>query len=225
MKNKKSASANLENKRIIFFQIGIILSLALALTAFEWRSYDEYTIEIQEAESEFVEELDIPATVIPEKPKPIPRAVTVIIINDEEPIIEEEELVFVFETNPEQIFEKWSEEIVEEEIIEDPIPILDLDEMPEFPGGYSALMRFLAKNIKYPTMAVETGVQGRVYVSFVVEKDGSITDVKMSRGIGGGCDEEAIRVVKLMPRWKPGKQHFMPVRVQYSLPVRFILQN
>jgi protein TonB len=86
------------------------------------------------------------------------------------------------------------------------------------------LYSYLGNNIKYPVMAKESGIQGKVYVTFVVERDGSITDVKVLRGIGGGCDEEAVRVVASMPRWKPGKQRGKPVRVQYNLPVRFTLQ-
>ncbi|MEN8225218.1 MAG: energy transducer TonB, partial [Bacteroidota bacterium] len=86
------------------------------------------------------------------------------------------------------------------------------------------LYAYLGNNIKYPVMAKESGIQGKVYVTFVVETDGSITDVKVLRGIGGGCDEEAIRVVSTMPKWKPGKQRGKPVRVQYNLPVRFTLQ-
>ena len=85
-------------------------------------------------------------------------------------------------------------------------------------------MAFLGKNIKYPALAKESGIQGRVFINFVVEIDGSITDVKVLRGIGGGCDEEAVRVVESMPKWKPGKQRGKPVRVSYNLPVKFTLQ-
>jgi len=96
--------------------------------------------------------------------------------------------------------------------------------MPEFPGGEGALHQYLAENIKYPQMAKESGIQGRVFVTFVVERNGKVTDVKVLRGIGGGCDEEAIRVVQNMPSWTPGKQRGKPVRVQFNLPVKFTLQ-
>ena len=86
------------------------------------------------------------------------------------------------------------------------------------------LYKYLAENIKYPQMAKESGIQGRVFVTFVVEKDGRVTDVRVLRGIGGGCDEEAIRVVQNMPKWTPGKQRGKSVRVQYNLPVKFTLQ-
>ncbi|MEI6898243.1 MAG: energy transducer TonB [Bacteroidota bacterium] len=99
-----------------------------------------------------------------------------------------------------------------------------VEEQPGYPGGDEARIRFLQENIKYPEEAKELGTQGKVFVTFVVEMDGSITDVRVLRGIGSGCDEEAIRVVKSMPRWVPGKQRGQPVRVQFNLPIKFTLQ-
>jgi len=95
--------------------------------------------------------------------------------------------------------------------------------MPDFPGGDSTRLRFLSENINYPTLAREAGIQGVVYVTFVVEKNGQIRNVKVLRGIGGGCDEEAVRVVESMPNWIPGKQRNVPVRVQFNMPIRFVL--
>lgn len=86
-------------------------------------------------------------------------------------------------------------------------------------------MKFLRDNIKYPQIARESGIQGTVYVTFVVEKDGRVTDIRVLRGIGGGCDEEAVRVIKAMPRWQPGKQRGKPVRVQFNMPIKFTLQG
>ncbi len=85
-------------------------------------------------------------------------------------------------------------------------------------------MEYIARNIKYPAMARESGIQGRVFVNFVVEPNGSVSNVKILRGIGGGCDEEAIRVVEAMPKWTPGRQRGKAVRVSFNLPVRFTLQ-
>ena len=99
-----------------------------------------------------------------------------------------------------------------------------VEEQPGYPGGEEARIGFLQQNIKYPEEAKELGIQGRVFVTFVVEVDGSITDVRVLRGIGGGCDEEAVRVVKAMPKWVPGKQRGVPVRVQFNLPIKFTLQ-
>ena len=99
-----------------------------------------------------------------------------------------------------------------------------VEEQPGYPGGDEARIKYLQENIKYPEEAKELGVQGKVFVTFVVEVDGSITDVRVLRGIGSGCDEEAIRVVKSMPKWVPGKQRGVPVRVQFNLPIKFTLQ-
>ena len=99
-----------------------------------------------------------------------------------------------------------------------------VEEMPSFPGGEVKLFEFLQRNIKYPPVARENGIQGRVYVNFVVDKEGKIKDAKIVRGIGGGCDEEALRVVRAMPDWKIGKQNGRPVSVLYNLPINFTLK-
>ena len=98
-----------------------------------------------------------------------------------------------------------------------------VEKMPEFPGGPDGLSNFLTKNIKYPSKALKKGVEGKVYAQFIVEKDGSVSDIKIIRGIGSGCDEETIRVIKLMPNWTPGAQRGKPVRVRFVLPVAYLL--
>lgn len=102
-------------------------------------------------------------------------------------------------------------------------PFSMVEEMPEFPGGQQALFAYIGKELKYPEQAIEDGIEGVVFVTFVVEADGKITGVKVIRGIGGGCDEEAVRVVRGMPNWKPGKQRGEAVRVKYNLPIRYKL--
>lgn len=118
--------------------------------------------------------------------------------------------------------------VVEEtvnEVIEQQAPILTIVElMPSYDGGETAMYEWLGNNIKYPQVAKETGITGTVIVTFVVEKDGSITGVQVLKDIGGGCGEEAVRVVKNMPKWKAGKQNGVPVRVQFNLPIRFTLE-
>ena len=99
-----------------------------------------------------------------------------------------------------------------------------VEDMPEFPGGEQAMMDFVSKNVVYPQEAQEKGISGRVFVSFIVEKDGSVSNVKVMRGIGGGCDEEAVRVISGLPKWKPGKMKGKPVRVSYMMPITFRLQ-
>lgn len=96
-------------------------------------------------------------------------------------------------------------------------------ERPQFPGGNDALDKFIKNNLRYPVIAKENRIEGKVYVSFVVEKDGKLTDIKVMRGLGNGCDEEAIRTINLMPKWTPGKQEGKNVRVRYVLPISFKL--
>lgn len=111
------------------------------------------------------------------------------------------------------------------QVIEQAAPILTIVElMPGFDGGEEAMYKWLANNMKYPQVAKENSISGNVVVTFVVEKDGSITGVQVLKDIGGGCGDEAVRVVKSMPRWKPGKQNGVPVRVQFNLPIRFTLE-
>ena len=100
-----------------------------------------------------------------------------------------------------------------------------VDVYPEFPGGMDGWAKYIQKNLRYPSMASENGVQGKVFLSFVVEKDGTITDVKVTRGIGYGCDDEAMRVIKKSPRWKAGMQNNLPVRVRYNMPISYMMQN
>jgi TonB family protein len=99
-----------------------------------------------------------------------------------------------------------------------------VEEMPQYPGGEQAMMDFVSKNVVYPKEAQEKGISGRVFVSFIVEKDGSVNEVEVKKGIGGGCDDEAVRVIKAMPKWKPGKMKGKPVRVSYMMPITFRLQ-
>lgn len=125
-------------------------------------------------------------------------------------------------------------DIKPEIIIEKPVDIIEdpetkpaeiiVEEMPLFPGGDTERLKFLAANILYPTQATENGIQGTVYFQFIIDSKGNITDVKILRGIGGGCDEEALRVIKMMPQWKPGRQNGRTVRVLYNMPVVFKIQ-
>jgi protein TonB len=97
--------------------------------------------------------------------------------------------------------------------------------MPEYPGGVNEMIKFLGENIKYPPTAKEKGISGTVYITFIVEKNGLVSNVNVLRGIGAGCDEEAIRVIKMMPKWKPGTQRGQAVRVQYNVPIKFTLDE
>lgn len=210
----------------MFMQIGMIISLLIAWLAFEHKSYDKREIDpsLLNREVTIDEEMVEITKQDEQKPQPmeVPKQTTQLeIVQDD---VEVEDIEINAEVEQNEVLEEYvAPEVVEEEVVEQEIFKI-VEEMPAFPGGEAKLMEYVAKNVKYPQIARETGVQGRVYVNFVVEPDGSVSNVSVLRGIGGGCDEEAIRVVKNMPKWKPGKQRGKAVRVSYMLPVNFKLQ-
>lgn len=210
----------------MFMQIGMIISLLIAWLAFEHKSYDKREIDpsLLNREVTIDEEMVEITKQDEQKPQPmeVPKQTTQLeIVQDD---VEVEDIEINAEVEQNEVLEEYvAPEVVEEEVVEQEIFKI-VEEMPAFPGGEAKLMEYVAKNVKYPQIARETGVQGRVYVNFVVEPDGSVSNVSVLRGIGGGCDEEAIRVVKSMPKWKPGKQRGKAVRVSYMLPVNFKLQ-
>jgi len=126
------------------------------------------------------------------------------------------------EINQDDLNRSTNNVTTDEEVLETPIFTV-VEEIPYYIGGDEAKIKFLTENIKYPQSAKEKKIQGTIYVTFVIDETGKVTDVRVLRGIGGGCDEEAIRVVELMPPWKPGKQSGKPVRVQFNMPIRFTL--
>lgn len=224
MEIKKNPKVDLENKKGIFFQVGLIIALVVVFAAFEYKSYDKTTIDLASRIVEDIAEEIIPITEQKVKPPPPPPPKQVIKINIVEDDVEvEDELDIDVEADDETVIEEYIPEEEEEEIGEEEI-FQVVENQPEFPGGMSELYVFLRENVKYPPIAKESGIQGRVFVNFVVEKNGSISNVKVLRGIGGGCDEEAIRVVNSMPKWNPGKQRGKPVRVSFNLPIKFTLQ-
>ena len=226
MEEKKSPKADLEGKKLMFIQIGMIISLFIAWLAFEHKSYDKREIDPSLLNREVVvdEEMVEITKQEEQKPQPVemPKQTTQLEIVEDDVEVEDIEINAEVEQN-EVIEEYVAPEVVEDEVVEQEIFKI-VEEMPSFPGGEAKLMEYVGKNVKYPQIARETGIQGRVFVNFVVEPDGSVSNVTVLRGIGGGCDEEAMRVVKNMPKWKPGKQRGKPVRVQYMLPVNFRLQ-
>ena len=224
MELKKNPEADLEKRKSSLRWMGIMAAMALMLVSFEWKTFDEAVAGLGDYKADLVEDEIVPISFQqpPPPPPPPPQEATILdIVEDDEDV--EEDLVTddqtVDETTEIEFIEETAEDVMEEEIF------TIVQDMPSFPGGDGAMLSYLGKNIKYPTLAKESGIQGTVYVTFVVEKDGAVSNVKVLRGIGGGCDEEAIRVVKSMPRWTPGKQRGKPVKVQYNLPCRFVLQG
>ncbi len=224
MEQRKSDKANLETKRTVFLEIGFILALALVFSAFEYKSYDKVEYTNIERTVDDVQEEIIPITeqkVKPPPPKPPPSVTIINVVEDDVEVEDDIEIDIDFD---EDVAMDEFQFVQEEEEIEEQHIFLVVENMPEFPGGEASMYKFIGKNIEYPRMAKESGISGRVFVTFVVERDGSVTDVQILRGIGGGCDEEAIRVIKMMPKWTPGKQRGKPVRVQYRMPIKFTLQ-
>lgn len=226
MEVKKSEKADLEKRKGLYMEIGLVCTLALLLFAFEWKSYKSVDLELVNRAAVVVEEEVIIQTdqSLPPPPPPPPSISTEIEIVEDTKVIENEVEINVEADEKTVIQEYVAPVFVEEAVVEEEIFQI-VEEMPAYPGGDEARMSYLSKNLKYPVLAMESGIQGTVYIGFVVEKDGSVTDVKVARGIGGGCDEEAVRVVKAMPKWTPGKQRGKSVRVRYSVPIRFSLGN
>lgn len=224
-RSKKTEKADLENKKGIFFEIGLIISLALILFAFEWKSYDTSLSFISDRiGKEIIDELpQITKVSLPEPKIPKPTTIFKPVENTTKDV---KDILIDVEVKPDE------PNIDYPPIAPTPEPEVDenvlftaVQENPEYVGGEEARIMFLRKNIVYPQIAREANIQGTVYITFVVEKTGEITNVKLERGIGGGCDEESIRVTKAMPKWKPGKQREKPVRVQYTVPIKFVLSN
>ncbi|HAH59299.1 MAG TPA: energy transducer TonB [Bacteroidales bacterium] len=225
MEAKKSPKADLERKRTVFVQIGMIISLALILLAFEWKTYDVEQTQIAARQAENVEEEMIEITQQnkpPPPPAPPPTTTLINIVQDDVEVLDDI-IIDAEATQFTEIPTYTPPAVVEEEEVAEAEIFTVVEDQPSFPGGDEARIRFLQENIKYPQMARESGIQGTVYVTFVVEKNGAVTDVRVLRGIGGGCDEEAVRVIKAMPRWNPGKQRGKPVRVQFNMPIKFTL--
>ena len=229
MEAKKTPKADLEKRRGLYLEIGLVVIMAVVLAAFEKKSYDEEQIEVvQRTANDEVEDVIIQTQQeeLPPPPPPEQPEVTTdlnVIEDDAESDKEMDMSTFTRQeeaTNIEITPVKIEEE--EEEAEDEIFQVVEND--PEFPGGAEAMYKYLAQNIKYPQLARENNITGRVYHQFVVEKDGSVTNVKVMRDIGGGCGAEAVRVVKSMPKWTPGKQRGKAVRVYYQIPVNVSLR-
>lgn len=229
MEIKKTPKADLENKKSTWLLVGYVIVLAFMFIAFEWTKRD-IKIDTSQAITDLVfEEEIIPITEQPEQAAPPPPpaappiAETLTIVEDDADV--EETTIATSEETNQAVEIKYVPVAVEEEEPEEQTIFEVVEQMPEFPnGGMAGLMQYLSKNIKYPTIAQEGGTQGRVTVQFVVNRDGSIVDAKVLRGVDPYLDKEAIRVISSMPKWKPGMQRGKAVRVKYTVPVMFRLQ-
>jgi protein TonB len=226
MKTKKTEKANLENKKGYFFLFGLAISLGAVLLAFEWKQPVQKPVDL--GATSFVEPdfVYIPPTSVQSEPLPpkiVAPEIFKLVANDSETEID----LDGFDTEPDGsiidfdklVFVSKDDEIDKEEKI-----FIVVEEMPEFPGGELALRNYLSNAIQYPVVAQENGIKGKVYVSFVIDETGNIAGVDLLRGVDNSLDNEALRVVRSLPKWKPGKQAGKPVKVRYTVPIQFELQ-
>lgn len=225
METRKTKRADLEKKRPVFLQLGFIVALGAALAAFEWKTPDTGTIVLPPRTTGVIEQEITP--VIIEK-KEAPKPVNTTQLKQVSDLIEDlPDIEIKTEADPDDMVlpEIYKPVLPDEPEDQNNDPFVVVEIMPEFPGGIAALHAYLSKNIEYPRMAREAGISGIVYLSFVVGTDGKLSDISVLRGVGGGCTEEAIRVVKAMPAWKPGIQRSKAVKVKMTLPISFKLVN
>ena len=225
MQVKKSEKASLENDKLVYVLMGLVFVLSLVYVALEWTEREVTKYEVTDTEFLFEEEVEIQQTSQETPPPPPPPAVQEVeVLNVVEDNVETESIEVNTEETEQEVVIAAPSEVVEEPE-EDEVVFVVVESMPEFPGGQQALFKYLSENVKYPVIAQENGIQGRVICQFVVNKDGSIVDVEVVRSGGDpSLDKEAIRVIKSMPKWKPGKQRGKAVRVKYTVPVNFKLQ-
>lgn len=228
MELKKNPKADLENRRGLYLEIGLVVILVAALVAFNVKSYDkEEKVQFEREASAEQEEIIIQTQqdeLPPPPPPEQPEVTTEFEVVEDDAEVKNELVVNAEVTEETKNIEITPVKIEEEEEEEEQQIFTVVENDPEFPGGQEAMYKYLGQNIKYPQLARDNNITGIVYVTFVVERDGSITGCKVLRDIGGGCGQEAIRVVKSMPRWTPGKQRGKAVRVQFNLPVKFNLR-
>ncbi|BAX81881.1 energy transducer TonB [Labilibaculum antarcticum] len=235
---KKNPNADLEKRKSLFFEIGLVVALALTLISFEWPTRVREVVEIRNLVDLKLDEEIIPITrqeEIKEKPKLPPKIhlTDVITIVEDDTELENELEIVEDDFNQETEFEIAPQEVfVEEEVDEEMKIFVIVEEMPIFRPdicknnveGNLELYRHINSSIRYPVIAQENGITGRVYVSFVVGKDGSISKVELLRGVDPSLDQEALRVIRNLPKFEPGKQRGKPVKVSYSTVINFVLQ-
>jgi len=217
MKAKKNPEISIEHKKGMLFQIGLVVTLLLVLVAFEWKSYEKTDYSLGQLQMDDLEDEMIPITRQEEKPPPPPPPPPEIIEIVEDEVEIENELEVEDTDTDENDFVEQEEEEDSDEVF------MVVEQMPVFPGGDLGLMKFIQKTVKYPPIAKENDITGKVFVSYVVNRKGKVTSVKVVRGVDRYLDAEAVRVVKLLPYTTAGKQRGKPVNVQYTIPINFTL--
>ena len=233
MISRKTPQADIENKRSTLRALGFIASLSLVLIALSWTSYDVITRQALNYEADLLDDEEIPVNVVtPPPPPPPPQQTTVIEIVDDE-----EEIEIELEIEDIELDEDTEIEIIEDDDdVDDDTPFMIVENMPALGPCKSLrgderhqctqmeIIRYVSKNTKYPPIAKDAGIQGTVFVYFVVGKDGNVKNVKVLREVDSRLDKEAKRVVESLPRFEPGQQRGKSVSVQYTIPVKFIIR-
>jgi protein TonB len=228
MEIKKTEKASLENKKLLFLEIGLVISLLITFVAFEWKQEEISVSNLEDTTEIEAEEEIIPIT--QETPPPPPAEVKIPILSDQIDIVDDnielENNIINLEDDASLGVEIQDYvEVVEEVVEEEAIPFQLVEEKPSFNGGDANMFsKWVNERLVYPEIAKENGVQGRVTLQFTVEKDGRVTNVKLLRGVDPSLDKEAIRVVSMSPKWKPGTQKNRAVPVTYTFPVIFQLR-
>lgn len=230
MEIKKTEKANLENKKLLFLEIGLIVALVAVFVAFEWQTEEQQIIELEDT-TQVIEVEEVIATQT-ETPPPPPSAPKMPVLSDQIDIVDDEIVVddnlflnLEDDANMGVEIMDYVESVEEEVIEEEAIPFQLVEEKPSFMGGdANEFSKWVNQRLVYPEIAKENGVQGRVTLQFTVESDGRVTNVKVLRGVDSSLDQEAVRVVSSSPRWTPGKQRDRAVRVTYTFPVIFQLR-
>ena len=230
MEEKKSKKANLENKKLLFIEVGLCFSLFVTLAAFQWGTRDA-NVSVLEEETQMIEEEEI-IPITQETPPPPPETPKIPVLSDQIDIIDDDikvddDLFMNLEDDANLGVEigDYIGEVQEEVIEEEAIPFQLVETRPSFNGGdANEFSKWVNSRLEYPEIAKENGVQGRVTLQFTVEKDGSVTNVKVVRGVDPSLDKEAVKVVSSSPKWTPGKQRDRAVRVTYTFPVIFQLR-
>ena len=230
MEIKKSPKANLENKKFLFMEIGLIAALLMVLGAFEWSTTETSVSILEEETAVVIEEEQVPITQEEQLPPPeVPKEPVmsdIIDIVDDDIKVEDN---FLLSTEDDASLgveiRDYVVEQEEEEEVEEEVPFAIVEQKPTFQGGdANTFTKWVFSKIVYPEIAKENGVQGRVTLQFTIETDGSVKNVKVLRGVDSSLDKEAVRVVSSSPKWKPGMQRNKPVRVKYTFPVVFQLR-
>jgi protein TonB len=230
MEIKKSEKASLENKKLLFTEIGLVIALLVTWGAFEYSSKESSVALLEDTTQ--IDDVEEIVALQQETPPPPPEAPNIPVLSDQIDIVDDEIKVDdMFQTLEDdaslgvEIMDYREEEVKEEEVEEEAIPFQLVEEKPSFNGGdANEFSKWVNSKLVYPEIAKENGVQGRVTLQFTVEADGRVTNVRVLRGVDDSLDKEAVRVVSSSPKWKPGKQRDRAVKVTYTFPVIFQLR-